>query len=103
MSSLSYITGKQLAFFAKKLVQEVKAMATLQHTSFKAFIKRHPMLTYYVLTFAISWGVVLLVIGASGGIPGTSEQLMSCCRVLRSRALDVRPRHRRPPFDRPRL
>ncbi len=34
-------------------------MATLQHTSFQAFIKRHPVLSYYALTFAISWGVVL--------------------------------------------
>lgn len=50
-------------------------MATLQHTSFQAFIKRHPVLTYYALAFAISWGVVLLVIGGPGGIPGTSEQI----------------------------
>jgi uncharacterized protein len=50
-------------------------MATLQHTSFQAFIKRHPVLTYYALAFAISWGVVLLVIGGPGGIPATSEQI----------------------------
>jgi membrane protease YdiL (CAAX protease family) len=73
MSSLSYIT-ESILLFAKKLVQEVKAMATLQHTSFQSFIKKHPVLTYYVLTFAISWGVVLLVIGGSDGIPGTSSQ-----------------------------
>lgn len=40
----------------------------------KAFIKRHPVLTYYVLTFAISWGGVLLVIGGRSGIPGTTWQ-----------------------------
>jgi membrane protease YdiL (CAAX protease family) len=37
--------------------------------------KRHPVLTYYALTFAISWGVVLLVIGGPGGIPASSEQI----------------------------
>jgi uncharacterized protein len=41
-------------------------MVTLQHTSFQTFVKRHPVLTYYVLAFAISWGCILIVIG-----PGT--------------------------------
>jgi CAAX protease family protein len=36
-------------------------------------IKRHPVLTYYALTFAISWGCVLMVLGP-GGIPMTAEQ-----------------------------
>ena len=40
----------------------------------KAFIKKHPVLTYFALTFAISWGGVLLVIGGPSGIPGTPEQ-----------------------------
>jgi uncharacterized protein len=37
----------------------------------KAFIKSHPLLSYFVLTFAISWGGMLLVIavGGSGGVP----------------------------------
>jgi hypothetical protein len=37
----------------------------------KAFIKSHPVLSYFALTFAISWGGMLLLIlaGASGGIP----------------------------------
>jgi uncharacterized protein len=43
-------------------------------TTTKAFIKRHPLLTYFALTFAISWGGVLLVIGGPDGIPGTSEE-----------------------------
>jgi membrane protease YdiL (CAAX protease family) len=43
-------------------------------TIIKAFIKRHPVLTYFVLTFVISWGLVLLVIGGPVGIPGTPEQ-----------------------------
>ena len=40
----------------------------------RAFVERHPVLTYYALTFAISWGGLLLVIGGPGGIPGTPEQ-----------------------------
>jgi membrane protease YdiL (CAAX protease family) len=39
-----------------------------------AFVKRHPVLSYYVLTFALSWGGLLLVIGGPGGIPATPEQ-----------------------------
>jgi membrane protease YdiL (CAAX protease family) len=41
-------------------------------TTIKAFIKRHPVLTYFALTFAISWGGILMVIGP-GGILGTKE------------------------------
>ena len=40
----------------------------------KALVKRHRLLTYYALVFAISWGGVLLVIGGPGAIPGTQEQ-----------------------------
>lgn len=43
-------------------------------TSITAFIKRHPLVTYYILTFAISWGGMLLAIGGPGGLPGTPEQ-----------------------------
>jgi membrane protease YdiL (CAAX protease family) len=43
-------------------------------TTVKAFIKRHPLLTYFALTFTISWGGILLIIGGPGGIPGTKEQ-----------------------------
>ena len=39
-----------------------------------SFIKRHPLLTYYVLTFAISWSAILWVIVASG-IPATKEEM----------------------------
>ena len=35
----------------------------------KAFIKKHPVLTYYALVFAISWGGILMLV-APGGIPG---------------------------------
>jgi len=43
-------------------------------TTIKAFIKRHPVPTYFALTFAISWGAILIVVGP-GGIPVTTEQL----------------------------
>ena len=38
------------------------------------FIKRYPVLIYFILTFAISWGGMLRVIGLSG-FPGTTEQI----------------------------
>jgi uncharacterized protein len=40
-----------------------------------AFIKKHPVLTYYALVFAMSWGGILLIVGGPGGIPGSSEQV----------------------------
>ncbi len=43
-------------------------------TKLKAFTGQHPVLAYYVLTFAISWGGLLLAIGGPGGIPGTPEE-----------------------------
>ena len=36
-----------------------------------AFVKRHPVLSYYILVFVISWGGGLLVLGP-GGFLGTS-------------------------------
>lgn len=42
-------------------------------TNIKTFIKTHPVLTYFVLTFAISWGGVL-TLGAPYGMPTTKEQ-----------------------------
>jgi uncharacterized protein len=40
-----------------------------------AFIKRHPVLTFYALAFALSWGGILIVVGGPGGYPGTPEQV----------------------------
>jgi membrane protease YdiL (CAAX protease family) len=40
----------------------------------KALNKGHPVLVYYALTFVISWGGVLLVIGGLSGIPGTTQE-----------------------------
>ena len=37
-------------------------------TAIKALITRHPVPVYFALTFAISWGGVLLVIGGPGGL-----------------------------------
>lgn len=42
-------------------------------STIKAFIKTHPVLTYYALTFAISWGGFLLV-GGPGLFSGTNWQ-----------------------------
>src|SRR5215207_4306585 len=39
----------------------------------KTLIKRHPLLSYFALTFAISWGSFVLAVGP-GGIPATKEQ-----------------------------
>ena len=39
----------------------------------KVFIKSHPVLTYYILTFVISWGGVL-ILGAPYGMPATEEK-----------------------------
>jgi uncharacterized protein len=42
-------------------------------TTIKAFIARHSVLAYYILTFSISWGGVL-ILGAPYGIPAPSGQ-----------------------------
>src|SRR5829696_10373908 len=41
----------------------------------RAFLKRHPVLAYYLLVFTISWGGILIVAGGPSGIPGTPEQV----------------------------
>jgi uncharacterized protein len=43
-------------------------------TTTRALLERYPVLTFYVLTFAISWGVLLLIIYARGGLPATREE-----------------------------
>ena len=40
----------------------------------KALIKRHPLLSYFALTFAITWGLFVLAVGGPGGIPATKEE-----------------------------
>ena len=39
----------------------------------KAFIKKHPVLSYFALAFAISWGGFVMVVGP-GSFPGTGSQ-----------------------------
>src|SRR5829696_5273797 len=39
----------------------------------KAFVKGHPLLTYFALVFAISWGGVLIVVGP-GGFPAANKE-----------------------------
>ena len=42
-------------------------------TTTKALIKSHPLLSYFALTFAISWGNILIVAGGPGGISANSR------------------------------
>jgi membrane protease YdiL (CAAX protease family) len=42
-------------------------------TTIKAFLKSHPLLSYFALTFAITWGVFVVAVGP-GGIPATKEE-----------------------------
>lgn len=37
-------------------------------------IERHALLAYFALTFVISWGAVLFVVGGPAGMPGTTEE-----------------------------
>jgi uncharacterized protein len=50
-------------------------------TTTKAFIRTHPVLSYYTVVFGISWGGVLMVVGP-GGLPGTSEEVGSLMPVV---------------------
>lgn len=45
-------------------------------TIITAFFKRRPVLIYFALTLAISWGGILMVVGP-GGIPVTTEQIQT--------------------------
>jgi membrane protease YdiL (CAAX protease family) len=51
-------------------IRKEEIMATL-----RAFIKRYPVLTYFALVFAISWGGVLLVMGGLGRFPAPPEEI----------------------------
>jgi uncharacterized protein len=40
----------------------------------KAFLKSHSLLSYFALTFAITWGLFVFAVGGPGGIPATKEE-----------------------------
>ena len=39
-----------------------------------SFLTRHPVATYFALTFTISWGGMLLIIGGPAGMTGMKAQ-----------------------------
>jgi len=43
-------------------------------SSINTFIKKHPVLCYYLLTFVISWGSVFFVVGGPGGFPANEQE-----------------------------
>ena len=44
-------------------------------TAIKGFVKGHPVISYYALAFAISWGAILLAVGLGpGGFSATPQQ-----------------------------
>src|SRR5215208_6736120 len=58
------------------ILKEILARKEAIMKTIRAFIERHPVLSYYALVFAISWGGILLVVGLGpGGILATKEQV----------------------------
>src|SRR5918994_703282 len=58
------------------ILKEILARKEAIMKTIRAFIKRHPVLSYYAMVFAISWDGILLVVGLGpGGIPATKEQV----------------------------
>src|SRR5262245_11964480 len=45
-------------------------------TAVMAFVKRHPVLTYFVLVVALSWGAILLLTGGLGPIGSTDPRFL---------------------------
>jgi uncharacterized protein len=43
-------------------------------STIKAFIKSHLLLSYFALTFAITWSLFVFAVGGPGGIPATKEE-----------------------------
>jgi membrane protease YdiL (CAAX protease family) len=64
-----------LPFTRSSEERQVKAMGTRQHTSFRAFIKRHAVLTFYTLVYALSWGPGFIIVAflGTGGLLGTGD------------------------------
>src|SRR4249920_1787568 len=58
--------------------RQATAVETRQHTSFRALIERHAVLTYFILVFALVWGLPLIIIIAGpGALLGTGTELTS--------------------------
>ena len=43
-------------------------------TTIRAFTKKHPLLSFYALAFAIIWGGLIMVVGGPSEIPGSPEK-----------------------------
>ena len=44
-------------------------------------IKSHPLLSFYIIAFAVSWGVILIAVGLGpGGFSATPQQLQAAVR-----------------------
>jgi uncharacterized protein len=43
-------------------------------TTIKAFTKSHPLLSFYALAFAITWGGLIMVVGGPSEIVGSPEK-----------------------------
>src|SRR5215208_1225177 len=58
---------------------QVEAMESRQDTSFRAFITRHAVLTYFILVFALVWGfpLIIIIIAGPGALLGTGDKLTS--------------------------
>ena len=81
-------------------------METRQLTSFRAFINRHAVLTYFILVFALVWGLplIIIIIAGPGALLGTGAEAdiprRPTCGVARESSQHRPGRH---PGDRPRL
>ena len=77
-------------------------METRQHTSFRVFINSHAVLTFFILVFALVWGLpLIIIIAGTGALLGTGTELI---RRPTSGVARKSSQHRpgRHPGDRPR-
>jgi CAAX protease family protein len=63
-----------LPFTRRAVRKAAKAIETRQNTSFRAFIKRHAVLTYYTLVFALSGGLYFIAFLGASGFLGTATE-----------------------------
>jgi CAAX protease family protein len=48
----------------------------------KRFIERHPVLSYFILVFAVAWGAILMLIGPSGLLPAATRPMQMVLLVF---------------------